>query len=493
VSNPTAEPNESLRLTLTATAERTGEYVYLPFEVPEGVRRVSVEVEVEGFARVGLGLFDERAGERGRGWVAYQSPGYRGVYGEERSECYVSAGSASPSFLPGVVRPGTWTVVVPVFIALARTMLVATVDLAFGPAEEPARPGPEQGVVLAQPGWYRGDLHCHTVESSDAAASGSALDPAGWADEARRIGLDFVALTDHNVVSQNLNLAHDAGEGVLLLGGEEMTNWPHGHAVAVGLSPGDWLDWRQRPAGIPLGPGEERIVRFIAEARALGAFISAAHPASGRLAWQFIVEGEADPQARPHGLEVWNGPWQFDDEIALALWDHLLRQGWRVSASGGSDTHGLQNTEGVRPGLPTTVVYAEELAKAAIVAALKAGRCFVAHSPRGPDLYLTAEGPNEQSEIVGGTVRGGADERVEFSARIKGAEGANLRWLRDGRVVKTVPLQSDDETHTYSQVLGEGGYVRAEVRGEQVEETGLAGGRWLKMLALTNPIYLEAT
>ncbi|MEJ7654804.1 MAG: CehA/McbA family metallohydrolase [Chloroflexia bacterium] len=212
---------------------------------------------------------------------------------------------------------------------------------------------------------------------------------------------------------------------MLLLGGEEMTNWPHGHAVAVGLSPGDWLDWRQRPAGIPLGPGEERIVRFIAEARALGAFISAAHPASGRLAWQFIVEGEADPQARPHGLEVWNGPWQFDDEIALALWDHLLRQGWRVSASGGSDTHGLQNTEGVRPGLPTTVVYADELSKVAIVAALKAGRCFVAHSPRGPDLYLTAEGPNEQSEIVGGTVCGGADERVEFSARIKGAEGAN--------------------------------------------------------------------
>ncbi|MEJ7654803.1 MAG: hypothetical protein WKH64_16430 [Chloroflexia bacterium] len=152
-----------------------------------------------------------RASGAGDGWRTSRRD--TEVYGEERSECYVSAGSASPSFLPGVVRPGTWTVVVPVFIALARTMLVATVDLAFGPAEEPARPGPEQGVVVAQPGWYRGDLHCHTVESSDAAASGSALDPAGWADEARRIGLDFVALTDHNVVSQNLNLAHDAERG----------------------------------------------------------------------------------------------------------------------------------------------------------------------------------------------------------------------------------------------------------------------------------------
>ncbi len=78
----------------------------------------------------------------------------------------------------------------------------------------------------------------------DAWRSGSGLDPAEYAVAARRAGLDWVSLTDHNVTSQNRRLADSAGDrGVLLMGGEEMTNWFHGHAI-TGLRPGEWVDWR---------------------------------------------------------------------------------------------------------------------------------------------------------------------------------------------------------------------------------------------------------
>lgn len=90
--------------------------------------------------------------------------------------------------------------------------------------------------------------------------------------------LDFAAMTDHNTVSQNRDLAA-GGDDVLLLAGEEMTIYFHGHALVVDLpSTEAWLDWRQRPAFLPLLRHERRIGAFYAAARSFGAFVAAAHP-----------------------------------------------------------------------------------------------------------------------------------------------------------------------------------------------------------------------
>ena len=76
----------------TATATRTGEYIYLTFRVPRGVNRVGVELTKDNpETKVGVGLFDWRG-------AGYGSPGFRGVYGEESSRFFVSSGSASRSF-----------------------------------------------------------------------------------------------------------------------------------------------------------------------------------------------------------------------------------------------------------------------------------------------------------------------------------------------------------------------------------------------------------
>lgn len=473
-------------ITLQATAAHMGQYLYLPFEVPRGVNRIDVAVTKQGDAVTGVGLFDERGSH-------YQSPGFRGIYGEERSEFFVAAHEASQSFLPGPIRPGTWTVVVPVFRVTIPTLITVTVVLSFGnqPAAGPAlTPVPE--VVVDEPGWYRGDLHCHTPESSDAWRSGSALTPSDWAATARQLGLDFLAMTDHNVVSQNLGLRQAAGGDVLLLAGEEMTNWFHGHATVSGIDVGDWLDWRQTPLGLPLPTGEPgaRIQEFLATAREMGAFVSAAHPLGLHLSWQFLADGDLDPAARTDALEVWTGPFQPDDEAALLAWDDRLRRGWRVWANGGSDLHGVVNTNGFQAGTPTTVVYARQLSRTAVVEALRAGRCFVTRRPDGVEAYLRAEGPRGQRQIVGGTIYGSPLDRVDVEVLVRRAAGMRCVLIRDGAVVSVTPITSDEQRVTASLAIGAGGYVRAEVRGApEVDPANPLAGR-TDMEAFTNPILL---
>lgn len=165
--------------TITVTAEDTGTYKYLPFGVPRGANRLDVELVVNGEAKVGVGLFDWRGTE-------HQSFGFRGVYGEE---FFVGTKNSSLAFIPGNIRRGEWTVIVPVFRG-SPSEITVTIAFSYGHESNAPSLGQEAGVVKSAPGWYRGDQHCHTVHSSDAWASGSALTPAGWAQTAKEIGLD---------------------------------------------------------------------------------------------------------------------------------------------------------------------------------------------------------------------------------------------------------------------------------------------------------------
>jgi hypothetical protein len=463
---------------LAATVFGAASYTYLPFDVPPGVSRVDIRLTPPRLARVGIGLFDARGS-------GFGSSGFRGIYPSDRYEFFVAADTASEGFLPGPMDAGTWTVILTVFAAPVRTEVSVSVTLTFGPPPaQPYRPGPLPGVVLDVPGWYRTDLHCHGPASTDAWASGSALDPAGWARVCRQYGLDAVALTDHNVVSQNLDLASAAGEDVLLLAGEEVTDWFHGHATVSGLEPMQWLDWRLSPFGLPLPQRGGRLAEFLRLAEEMGAYVSAAHPFRPGSGWQFLAEAAVLPVARVGGFEVWNSGWGPDDETALLTWDRMLRRGWRVWANGGSDLHGTVNSSGRVAGQPTTVVYADALAKAPIVAALRAGRSFVTAAPDGVEIYLTARtADHRQADFVGGTLWAAAGDEVLAQAQVRAGAGGRLRLLGHRGLIAERVLRGDDESVSVPvRVPAGGGFVRAEVRP--------ADHRW-RMEAFTNPILLR--
>lgn len=487
-----AAPRAATTVALTGTALGAGSYQYHPFQVPPGTSRLDVRIEKDGAAKTGLGLFDQRGAHYA---TLAHANGFRGVYGEERGEFFVATDSASQAFIPGPIEPGEWTVIVPVFQAERPTPYTVFVTMSPGPRGTPFRLGRDLEVVLDEPGWYRGDLHAHTPESSDAWKSGSALTPAQWAAECRRIGLDYLALTDHNVVSQNFAIADSAGEDVLLMAGEEMTNWFHGHATVSGMTPGDWYDWRQLPGGQLTASPDPRtgsIQQFLEAVRASGAYVSAAHPLGFHLSWQFFAEAEVDPAARTDGLEIWTGPFQPDDEAMLKKWDQMLLAGQRIVGNGGSDLHGTDNNQGFASGTPTTVVHADALSKRAVIDALKRGRSFVTRLPDGVEVYLTGTGVDGQRQIMGGTLYGAPTDTADFEILVRRAGGMRLTVIRDGAVAMVVPITSDEQTVSFSTPIGSGGFVRAEVRGEPFfGGPGAPLSSRTDMEAFTNPVFLE--
>jgi hypothetical protein len=272
------------------------------------------------------------------------------------------------------------------------------------------------------------------------------------------------------------------------MAGEEMTNWFNGHATVSGIKPGDWLDFRQTPDAQPLLPNGARLREFIQAARDLGAYVAAAHPnAPSTSHWQFHDE-LANEDSRPHGYEVWTGPFQGDDEQSVRDWDAMLAKGWHIWANGGSDLHGVTNIFNIRLGTPTNVVRANRLAQPDIIAAAKAGRCFVMRRPDGVECYLTAT-LRDQRTFVGGSLFGARGEQAEVSALVRGGEGMRLLLISGGRVVSTTVLTSQEQTVT-AKVAGPA-YVRAEVRGvphPPPKQSPL--GAELDMECLTNPIWL---
>ena len=85
------------------------DFVYLPIEVPHGVRELAVSYSVREAAvpagtqgnALDIGIFDERG-------TALGGAGFRGWSGGARTEFFIRADDATPGYLRGPVRAGTW-------------------------------------------------------------------------------------------------------------------------------------------------------------------------------------------------------------------------------------------------------------------------------------------------------------------------------------------------------------------------------------------------
>lgn len=444
------------------------DWVYLPVEVPWGVREIAVSYTYDkpevppgtpGNA-LDIGMFDQRG-------TALGGRGFRGWSGGARTGFAISAERATPGYLAGPVRPGTWYVALgPYTVAPQGLDYEVTVTLTYGDdagdAPEPVYP-PERARGRGR-AWYRGDCHLHTVHSD------GSYTPEDVAAAAREAGLDFVATTEHNTTSGHAAWEGLWGDDLLVLCGEEITT-RNGHCLAVGTDPGTFVDWRYRAR-------DDEYERFVRRIHRADGLVVPAHPHCPFVGcqWKFGYEG-AD------AVEVWNGPWTADDEVSLAAWDAALAadDDW-LPAMGNSDAH----REGQTVGLPQTVVLADDLSRRAVLEGVRAGRSYVAESS-AVSVALTATGPRGEHAGIGERLRVAPDAEVSVRLEVSGApQGAVVRLMTDEGELHAGAAPASGAV-TWRTTASLATYVRAEVRRPAPDGSPLPG----PMVALTNPVWLS--
>ncbi len=455
------------------TSPATPDWHYLPIKVPGGVREIEVSYDFQptdtgvGFSYnvVDIGIFDPSGHDLGN------AKGFRGWSGGSRRSFRISRGAATPGYLAGPITAGVWNIVLgPYAIVPPGTSWEVTVTLRFGDPEPRfvATPAPES-VPATGPGWYRGDLHLHTVHSD-----GKRTQPEMIA-AAREAGLDFIGSSDHSTSSASYTWGRHTPPDFLVMNGEEVTT-RSGHWLATGLPAGTWIDWRYRA-------GDEQLQRFTDRVRAVGGLAIAAHPFNPvpSIRWEFGYD-----YAGIDAIEVWNGPWTGDDQAAVEHWHAMLAGGRFVPVVGNSDSH----VDSQKVGLAQTVVRLSTLSTAQVMAAIRRGRAWVAESAEVDLSFQATLGDRTVScgDHLGAQPTDLVDVRLTASgvpgsvAQIRGPAGVLAGGAADdaGRV-----------TVTASVPAGAAPFVRAEIRRpDDVVVSPVDDMPAAQMVALTNPIFL---
>lgn len=429
---------------------------YIPFEVPEGVSRLTIKMSFESGENkedkpaVDSGLFDQRG-------YGFGSPGLRCWQGQNRADMVITGDAATTSryCMPGTIESGTWNIIQR-YLRSSKAGLdyKYTITFSFGDAPVTAVAGLQQGIIEPAAGWYPGDMHMHTVHSDGK----KTLEESIEQHEVK--GFRFMACTDHNTSAHHYRFTEAAAKHprTLLISGQEWTT-STGHANAVGLQPGYCLDFR-------VDAGDGKLPAVIDIAHDMSSLFVINHPFS--IKWRY-PDAEWE---KADAIEVWNGGWTPDDGLAVALWDSKLKQGRRIGAIAGSDTHGGFAAN-------TTVVYARNLSWPAIMEGLRKQHAFLSESPKGPMLIISSD-----TALPGDTVPADSEGRVSVQVKAFSGRGKTLRLVWSGGEEK---VEASSDYFMVDRVLkmgsaSKGWYIRAEL----LKPDG-------NMSALTNAIYVTPT
>lgn len=448
------------------TAATKADWYYLPFDVPRGVREIRVRYTYPdplpgpGYSKnvIDIGIFDPSGAGLGN------AAGFRGWSGGARTSFRISRGSATPGYLAGSITPGRWRVALGPYQIVSRVPYEVTVTLLFGRQDPRFQPDPAPTAVPdTGAGWYRGDLHVHTVHSDGSQTQPEVL------RYARAAGLDFLGTAEHNTSSATRTWGRYVPDDFLVIDGEEVTTRA-GHWLATGIPAATWIDWRYRPE-------DHRLARFTQQVRDLGGLSVAAHPsiAVPSIRWDFGADF-----AEMDAVEVWNASWDYFDNLTVKSWHALLSAGTFKPALGNSDTHKQSQTVG----LPHNVVRAETLSTAAVIGALRGGHSWIAESS-AVDLAFTATLGDVTGEC-GDHVPSGDDDQVAVHLHVSGVPGCTATLIGPGDAVTYGSASAlEDGTITLdATVPGGTAFVRAEVRRNGGPPANLT------MVAMTNPIFL---
>jgi hypothetical protein len=478
-----AQTGDKPDLTLTGKLNDKDNQTYklVPFDVPAGVDRITVDFTYTGKEQkttIDLGLL---------GPGGFKNNAFRGWSGGNKSRFTVSATDATPSYIPGPIAVGRWDLLLGIPNIRAGAHAEYTAKVYF--SRNGKTPDVLDVPLRAEPGWYRGDLHMHGAHSDGTCTtqSGKSKVPCPLFLSAQAgvdRGLDFIALSDHNTVSQanSVRELQPYFDRLLLLPSRELTAFS-GHANLLGT----WvpLDFRVGSADVP---DWNALLRSAAK---LGGFFSINHPI--RLSGELCMGcgWTAKPEVDMHlvqGIEVVNGN-DADTAISgIPFWQAQLDKGFRLTAVGGSDNHNAKQWSeshgSIGIGTPTTVVHAANLSQRAVLDALRAGHVYVdVFGSKDRRLEFTAKGSGFDAEM-GDTVKMAQNSNVDFSIKVANVDGGSAEVVIDGKIAHVIEqpkISGAAQTLAFTWTGdGQRHWLRANVRGTDG-----------KLVLIGNPIYVN--
>jgi hypothetical protein len=441
-------------------------YKEVPFTVPDGVARLSVEFSYTGREQrttIDLGIFDP---ERFRGWS-----------GGNKSAFTIAATDATPSYLAGPILPGRW------FLLLGIPNIRENVRSEFHAKIYFGRRGDSFPAAPARSGlaWYRGDLHMHTGHSDGSCASQSGVRVPcplfRTVQAAVERGLDFIAITDHNTTSHadSMREVQSYFDRLVLIPGREITTF-HGHANVFG--PVDSIDFRLGSQSVPnLAALQDQIER-------VHGLLSINHPMSpsGENCMGCGWTVPDTDSRRIQAVEIVNADGVEGERSGIPFWENLLKSGLRLTAVGGSDNHDANKplSQPGSIGYPETVVHAQNLTQEAILDAIRHGRVFLdLEGSTNRLIEYTAVAAGHTADI-GDALPAARGEPVHLTIHVANVAGATVELIEDGRLISKKELTEGADNSFDWTSDGARHWLRMVVR--------TAAG---KPVLLGNPIFIN--
>jgi len=467
-------PDRLLEVRLTGSDHQT--YKRLPFDVPSGVGRITIETEYTGQSErtvVDFGLIDQA--DKLVGWS-----------GGNKKTFTLSEFDATPSYSPRAIFPGTWHLLIGVPNIRPDSTSLLKAKIYFSKSSDPIdEPGVLRTVINSRTQWYRGDLHAHSGHSDGTCASAhhKLMVPCPTykvIEKARERKLDFLALTEHNTGSQanSLRELQPFFDDILLLSGRELTSF-YGHANAIGLVQN--IDFQAKSAQ----DGWNSQLISVSNS----AFVSVNHPVrpGGEFCMGCAWLG-GFPNPAVHGIEVANGDDIGTRYSGLDFWEKLLELGHKLTAVAGSDNHNPDKDwyDWSALGRPSNWVLAEDLSQSAIIKSLRQGHVVLDFSKDESRIH---QPPIEMIAKVGDQVAQIGDSRVvvpgqtiDLEITIPDTYPRRLFLHCNAAMNIEYPngqgLSSGEKIIIKIKMPNESSWIWAEIRDEKKN-----------VLALTNPIY----
>lgn len=449
-------------------------YFEIPFQVPSGVHRISVDFSYTGKdhkTTLDLGIADP---ER-----------FRGNSGGNKSHFTIGESDATPSYLPGAIPPGRWKLLISVPNIRPNEQDEYRAEVTFNSPLE------DQSFTLAplESGkrWYRGDLHMHTAHSD-----GSCMSQSGkkvpcplifTVQDAVARGLDFIANSEHNTTSQynDLRELQPYFDKLLFIPAREITTF-WGHFNIFGTT--QFVDYRATP------DATHDVNAILRDVHAKGAIASINHAdaPTGE-----ICMGCGWTPRTPINMHLFNGIEVINGSrlVSTDFWDAQLAKGFRLAALGGSDNHNAQIplTHAGSIGSPTTVVEADNLSVAAILKGIQNERTFVdveGTHDRMIDLQAqdVVSGHESASAVMGQNLPARPSDSISIRVHVLACPQATLHLLLDGHEIPAFAphaIASADDSPAFSWTAdGRMHWLRAEVRDDHNA-----------LLLISSPIYIN--